>query len=188
MFKVCVMASGGGGNLKSILESSYQGKIFMVNAVVVDRECGAINVASNFGVKCISLSGTDASAYLEAIPEDTDLLVLAGFMPIVPKDVCLAFENRFINTHPSLLPKHGGIGMYGVRVQEAVLSAGESVAGCTVHRVESEVDSGEILAQISIPIPSGVDAWALGGLVFELETKLLPEVVVKFARGEFQTC
>jgi phosphoribosylglycinamide formyltransferase 1 len=182
------MASGGGGNLRSILECSILSQGYVVNAVISDRDCGAIRVASDFGIQGILLSSNDSRAYLESIPGNTDLLVLAGFMPIVPSDVCLAFENRFINTHPSLLPQYGGIGMYGVKVQEAVLAAGESFTGCTVHRVEPKVDGGEILAQSSIPIPLGVDAWALGGLVFELETKLLPEVILKFVDGEFQIC
>lgn len=188
MFNVCVMASGGGGNLRSILEVSLETHAYVVNCVIVDRDCGATSVASDFGVPSYCLKDLSSTSYLNLVPISTDLLVLAGFMPIVPGEVCKAFENRFINTHPSLLPKYGGIGMHGVKVQEAVLNGGESTAGCTVHRVDSNVDTGEILEQVSIEIPKGIDAWTLGGMVFELETKLLPKVILDFANGKYKKC
>lgn len=185
MYKVCVLASGGGGNLKSIITRSIENLEYQVTTVVVDRSCGAIGIAELFNIPCVTLINNQVETYLRVIPEDTDLVVLAGFMPIVPLEICHIFEGKFINTHPSLLPKFGGIGMYGVKVQEAVLAAGETNTGCTVHRVVAEVDSGEILAQKSIEIPEGIDAWTLGGSVFMLENELLPEVISRFAKGEF---
>ncbi len=114
---------------------------------------------------------------LAAIPKETDLIVLAGFMPIVPADVCARWKGKIINTHPSLLPKYGGKGMYGVRVQEAVMAAGEKQAGCTVHFVSDEIDGGEIILQKAIAVDSNETPWQLGGRIFLEENKLLVEAV-----------
>lgn len=78
---------------------------------------------------------------------DTSLIVLAGFLPIIPKWICEKWERRIINIHPSLLPEYGGKGMYGVKVQEAVLRNHEKYAGCTVHYVDEGIDTGEIIIQ-----------------------------------------
>jgi len=183
MYKVSVMASAGGGNFRAILEHAAITEDFAVICLVTNHDCGAVSVANEFGVPVKLLLNNEPSAYLDLIPKDTDLLVLAGFMPVVPGEVCDTYRGRFINTHPSLLPKFGGKGMYGVNVQNSVLAAGENEAGCTVHRVDSNIDGGEILAQDRLLIPKGIDAWSLGGLVFELEKNLLPKVISKFAKG-----
>jgi phosphoribosylglycinamide formyltransferase-1 len=183
MYKVSIMASGGGGNFRAILEHGAVTQDYAVICLVTNHDCGAVSVAKEFGIPARLLSSNEPKNYLELIPEDTDLLVLAGFMPVVPSEVCDRYRGRFINTHPSLLPKFGGKGMYGVNVQNAVLAAGESEAGCTVHRVDSTVDGGEILAQDRFLIPIDIDAWSLGGLVFELEKNLLPKIISKFATG-----
>jgi phosphoribosylglycinamide formyltransferase 1 len=183
MYKICVLASGGGGNLRAILEHSKFSGDYQVTYLVTNQTCGAISVAKEFGVPTRLLLDNSPKSYLDLLPKETDLLVLAGFMPIVPEKVCNAFIGRIINTHPSLLPKYGGKGMYGVKVQSAVLSAGETETGCTIHEVDSTVDGGKIIAQDRISIPEGIDAWSLGGLVFNLERNLLPKVISKFALG-----
>ncbi len=118
-----------------------------------------------------------------AIPMNTNLVVLAGFMPILPRWFCDKWQWKIINTHPSLLPRHGGIGMYGVHVQEAVLADGDLFAGCTVHFVSSEIDGGVIIAQSMIPVYPSESPWDLGGRVFAEEVKLLPSVIEKIMRG-----
>ena len=183
MYKVSVMASGGGGNFRAILEHAALTKDFTVICLLTNHDCGAVLVAGEFNVPTILLPNNEPKTYLDLIPQDTNLLVLAGFMPVVPSQVCDSYKGRFINTHPSLLPKFGGKGMYGVNVQKAVLAAGDNEAGCTVHRVDSTVDGGEILAQDRFLIPSEIDAWSLGGLVFEMEKNLLPKIISKFAAG-----
>jgi phosphoribosylglycinamide formyltransferase-1 len=113
-----------------------------------------------------------------------DLIVLAGFMPIVSTKVIESISGRIVNTHPSLLPKHGGRGMYGVKVQESVLRSLDERTGCTVHQVNSEIDGGLVLAQSELIIPMGVTPWSLGGLVHELERELLPLTIHRLAIGE----
>lgn len=119
---------------------------------------------------------------LTAIPADADLIVLAGFMP-VSAWICEKWPRKIINTHPSLLPKYGGKGMVGVRVQEAVMRAGEREAGCTVHYVSPEIDAGEIILQKSIEVDYETP-WQLGGRVFIEENKLL---VRRYAKSRPKT-
>lgn len=183
MFSVTVLASGGGGNLDSIIKHGNHLKLFRVVKVVTNRICGALTIAEQHKIQTEILDCSDPENYFEVIPRDSDLVVLAGFMPIVPKKVCNFFSGRIINTHPSLLPKYGGIGMYGVRVHEAVLKAQEKITGCTVHFVTEGVDEGPIILQESFEIPEGIDAWALGGLVFDRETKVLPNAISLLAEG-----
>ena len=112
-----------------------------------------------------------------ALPPSADLIVLAGFMPIVPGDICERWQGKIINIHPSLLPKYGGKGMYGVKVQEAVMRAKEEMAGCTVHFVNAGIDEGEIILQKSIEVDYNETPWQLGGRVFKEENRLLVEAV-----------
>ena len=98
-------------------------------------------------------------------------------MPIIPEKICNKFQGKIINTHPSLLPAYGGKGMYGVRVQEAVLENKEEYAGCTVHFVNEMIDGGEIIIQKKIKTIANESAWDLGGRVFLEENKTLPEAI-----------
>jgi len=123
--------------------------------------------------------------FLDAIPKNTKLIVLAGFMPILPDEICYLWSGRIINTHPSLLPKFGGKGMYGVKVQEAVLAAGEEFAGCTVHFVTPEIDGGEIILQKSISVHPNETAWQLGQRVYKEENRLLLDSI-KLLKSKFK--
>lgn len=184
MLKITVFVSGGGGNLRAIIENENHLKLYRVIKVVSERECGAILVAQKYKIDFQFLKKLNPENYLQSIPHNTDLVVLAGYMPIVPAIVCNLFSNRMINTHPSLLPKFGGKGMYGVNVQRAVLAAGEEYAGCTVHYVNEKIDEGRVIAQSTVRIPAGIDAWELGGVVHKLENSLLPEIISRFATGD----
>ena len=113
----------------------------------------------------------------KAIPSNVDLIVLAGFLPIIPEFICDKWQGKMINTHPSLLPKYGGKGMYGVNVQKAVMRAKEKNAGCTVHYVNRDIDAGEIILQSSIDVNYSETPWQLGERVFKEENKLLVEAV-----------
>jgi phosphoribosylglycinamide formyltransferase-1 len=183
--KIIVCSSGGGGNFKSLIEKSYKYKSYEISRLVVDRNCGAQSVAKDFGInsELICVTKEFANNLTQSLWK-IDLVVLAGFMPIIPETVIKELKGCIINSHPSLLPKHGGIGMFGVRVQESVLKSGDLSAGCTVHQVTQEIDGGKILAQAEIPVPAGIDAWSLGGLVHDLECQLLPATVDRIARGE----
>ncbi len=182
-FHVVVCASGGGGNFQALIDKREEVGYEIVR-LIVDRPCGAVDRAAKYGIPCVVLDGTASreqrmDAFDKAIPADTDLIVLAGFMPIVPAWICEKWPRKIINTHPSLLPKYGGKGMVGVRVQEAVMHAGEREAGCTVHYVSPEIDAGEIILQKSIPVDYRETPWQLGGRVFIEENRLLVEAVRK---------
>lgn len=180
-YKVVFLASEGGGNFKVAVERSNSHN-FEVTKLIVNKECGAIKKAEELSIPCdlIPLKGTLLFEAIErAIPNDTDLIVLGGFMPIVPKWFCEKFARKIINIHPSLLPAYGGKGMYGVHVQEAVMEANEEYAGCTVHYVEAGVDTGEIIEQWKMKIDYSLTPWELGGEIFFRGAEMLPFVIDK---------
>ena len=113
-----------------------------------------------------------------------DLVVLAGWLRLVPAAVVHRYEGRMINIHPALLPAFGGRGMYGARVHEAVLAAGARISGATVHLVADEYDSGRILAQWPVPVLRGDTPAELAARVLQAEHRILPAVVAALARGE----
>lgn len=189
-FLVTVCASGGGGNFEAIARAQ-EAVGYRVKLLIVDRECGAIDKARQHRIPCRVLDRTlpqeDFSRDLDqAIPTDTDLVVLAGFFPIISAELCRKWAGRMINTHPSLLPKHGGRGMYGVHVQEAVLASGDAVAGCTVHYVDQTIDGGKIILQQPVAVRAGETAWELGGRIFLEENRLLVQAIelIMRKRGE----
>ncbi|MEF8698773.1 MAG: phosphoribosylglycinamide formyltransferase [Candidatus Accumulibacter sp. UW20] len=180
-FRIVVCASGGGGNFQALIDSRESLGI-EISQLLVDRHCGAVQRAVSCGVAYTILENARNPSQLaddldRLIPDCTDLIVLTGFMPIIPESICKKWPRKIINTHPSLLPKYGGRGMYGVRVQEAVMNAQEREAGCTVHYVNSDIDGGEIIMQESMVINYSDTPWQLGGRVFELENRLLIEAV-----------
>ncbi len=185
---ITVMASGGGGNFKYLVGSSVANQ-FEVVMLLTDRPCGAELIASSLGIEFKRLNRDrlgqiDSSETIQAVPNNTDLIVLAGFMPIVPAEVINKWNGKVINTHPSLLPKHGGIGMYGVKVHESVLAAGDTVTGCTVHFVTDEVDMGPVIHQTRVPVPRGISAWDLGGIVYSHEGPQLVKAIQMIKDGE----
>lgn len=180
-FKVVFLASEGGGNFEIAVERSLFHR-YEVTKLIVNKECGAIEKAKFLGIPCAILP-LKGNALFEAInrelPPNTDLIVLGGFMPIVPEWFCNKWKRRIINIHPSLLPAYGGKGMYGVHVQEAVMAAKEKYAGCTVHYVEAGVDTGEIIEQWKIKIDYSLTPWELGGEIFLRGAEMLPYVIEK---------
>lgn len=180
-FNVVVCASGGGGNFQALIDARTALAI-KIPLLVVDRPCGAIERAVSHGIPHIVLEAARGKellfeAFARAIPTDVDLIVLAGFMPILPAFICERWPGKIINTHPSLLPKYGGKGMYGVKVQEAVMRAKEATAGCTVHFVNAGIDEGSIILQKAITVDYGETPWQLGGRIFKEENSLLVEAV-----------
>ncbi|MFN3683119.1 MAG: formyltransferase family protein, partial [Fimbriimonadaceae bacterium] len=111
------------------------------------------------------------------------LVCLAGYMRLLPKEVLDSFPNRVLNIHPALLPKFGGKGMYGMRVHEAVLRAGEAESGCTVHLVNERYDEGPIVVQLRCPVLPDDTPETLAARVLELEHRAYPEAVRKVLAG-----
>jgi phosphoribosylglycinamide formyltransferase/phosphoribosylglycinamide formyltransferase-1 len=112
-----------------------------------------------------------------------DLVVLAGYLKLVPAEVIAAYRGRIVNIHPALLPAFGGKGMFGARVHEAVLASGATESGATVHLVDEVYDHGSVLAQMRVPVLPGDTADRLAARVLEVEHRLLPAVVLAAARA-----
>lgn len=180
-FRIVVCASGGGGNFQALIDARAELDV-EITCLLVDRPCGAVDRAVAHGIPhvLVNRGGGSAAMFTEfsaAVPADTDLIVLAGFMPIIPPEICEQWRGRMINTHPSLLPKYGGRGMYGVKVQEAVMRAGDTIAGCTVHFVSAGIDAGDIILQQTVPVDPQETPWQLGGRIFREENRLLVAAV-----------
>ena len=170
-----MLASNGGGNFEALVEKSVPYG-YRVTKLIVNKNCSAIEKAIKLGVPycLITAKGDELFKKIDMeIPFSTDLIVLGGFMPILPAWFCEKWNHKIINIHPSLLPAYGGKGMYGVKVQEAVMNAQEKYAGCTVHYVDSSVDGGEILEQWKLKVDYSLTPWQLGGIIFERGTQLL---------------
>ncbi len=183
--RVAVLVSGGGTNLQALLDALRDSPLARVAAVIADRPgAGALERARRAGVPTTVLRDhRDAAELLGALHgARADLVVLAGYLKLVPAAVVARFRLRMINIHPALLPACGGPGMYGRRVHEAVLASGAAESGATVHYVDEQYDRGPIIAQAKVPVRSGDTAETLAARVLEAEHRLLPEVVVELAR------
>lgn len=191
MKRIAVLASGSGSNLQSILDHfATFGDDAPAEVVVVasDRpQAGAIERARFGGVEAVVLRDVrepDSPEIMDLLVErDIDYVALAGYLRLVPAPVVDRFANHMLNIHPALLPAHGGPGMYGLRIHQAVLNAHEPVSGATVHYVTHEYDTGPIIAQWPVPVLPADDAHALAARVLTIEHALYPRVLEAFARG-----
>ena len=182
--RVAVAVSGGGSNLQALLDSlPAAGPARIALVLSNSAKAGGLARAEAKGVTTAVLrdhaSGAEWLALLEA--HGIELIVLAGYLKLVPPEVIAAFRGRIVNVHPALLPAFGGPGMYGKRVHEAVIAAGATESGCTVHLVDEEYDRGEILAQARVPVLPGDTAESLAARVLAEEHRLLPRVVLATA-------
>ncbi|HXF96883.1 MAG TPA: phosphoribosylglycinamide formyltransferase [Gemmatimonadales bacterium] len=182
--RVAVLASGGGTNLQALLDALGTDAPARVVRVISDRpDAGALERARRAGVEAQVLRNPADAPGLAAALADADLVVLAGYLKLVPAAVVARFRGRMINIHPALLPGFGGPGMYGRRVHQAVLRSGATVSGATVHYVDEEYDRGPIIAQWPVPVRPGDTPETLAARVLAVEHQLLPAVVLALARG-----
>jgi formyltetrahydrofolate-dependent phosphoribosylglycinamide formyltransferase len=182
--RVAVAVSGRGSNLEALLRALGPGAPARVALVLSDRAgAPALERAREQGVPAEVLpdpsDGGDWLARLERYR--IDLVVLAGYLKLVPAAVTARYRDRIVNVHPALLPAFGGRGMYGRRVHEAVLASGARESGVTVHLVDEVYDRGAILAQRRVPVLPGDTPERLAARVLELEHRLLPAVVLAAA-------
>lgn len=188
--RVTVMASGSGTNFQALLDRfnlGEDGSARIVRLVASRPDAGALERAraADVGTAVVEEDGPDGralAAELEAA--GSDLVVLAGWLRLVPGPVVRAYRGRMINIHPALLPAFGGEGMYGGRVHRAVLESGVRVTGVTVHFVDEDYDTGRIIAQWPVPVRDGDDPERLASRVLRVEHRLLPATVAALARGE----
>lgn len=172
---IAVFASGAGTTLQAIIDQ--QGTYgYKVTLVVINRECPSIERAQKHGIaSLLSKNWEEIDKKLE--DSDIKLVVLAGFLAIIPYWICKKWDKQIINIHPSLLPKFGGKGMYGMHVHEAVWKAGEKNTGCTVHYVSAEVDGGNIIAQSVVDVDENDTPDTIAQRVQAAEKVLLPRVI-----------
>ena len=195
MTNIAVLVSGGGTNLQALIDAQAADKIEngRIRLVVSSNpEAFALERAAKAAIPSAVLrrrdfdSADDYGAALTALLEEYDigLIVLAGFMTVLPDSFCRQYENRIINVHPSLIPSFCGEGFYGLRVHEAALAKGVKVTGATVHFVSEVVDGGAIIAQKAVCVEDGDTPEILQRRVMEqAEWILLPQAVSDFCAG-----
>ena len=184
--RIAVAISGRGSNLEALHHALEGGAAAKIVVVMSDRpDAGGLERAQQWGISTEVLPKPGDGAFWIALLRRyaVDLVVLAGYVKLVPADVIAAFRGRILNVHPALLPAFGGKGMYGHRVHEAVLASGARETGATVHLVDETYDQGATLAQARVPVLPGDTAELLAERVLEQEHRLLPAVVLAAARA-----
>jgi formyltetrahydrofolate-dependent phosphoribosylglycinamide formyltransferase len=184
--RVAVAVSGRGSNLEALLEALGDGREARVALVLSNRaDAPALERARRRGIAAAVLADfSSASEWLDLLERHgAELLVLAGYLKLVPTGVIARYRGRVLNVHPALLPAFGGPGMYGRRVHEAVLASGATESGCTVHLVDEEYDRGAILGQRRVPVVPGDTPDTLAQRVLREEHRILPAAVLAAARA-----
>jgi phosphoribosylglycinamide formyltransferase 1 len=192
--KIAVLASHEGTTLQAILDACAQGIIAAYVALVISNnaESGALRRARAAGVDTLHLSSRthpDPVALDRAIcsaleSHGADVALLAGYMKMLGPVTLERFAGRVLNTHPALLPKFGGRGMYGAHVHRAVLAAGERSSGASIHLVDASYDTGAVIAQVTVPVERGDSVETLAARVQQGERALLVSVLADFATGK----
>jgi len=187
---LAVFVSGRGSNLRAVLDSPALKNLIEVKAVVGDKlYCPAFDIAKNFSIPVYSVGkkeGFLSFDELEIVLKDfkIDLIVLAGFLKLIPENFVRAFRNKIINIHPALLPSFGGSGMYGMNVHKAVFESSAQVSGASVHFVDETYDTGKIIAQRCVDISEVKSPEEIAECVLSIEHQLLPYVIEKIALGK----
>lgn len=185
--RIAVLISGGGTNLQAILDAVETGILDLQIACVISnrKEAFGLKRAENSGVPAYYIGKGNypdeverEKALLNLLEgEKIDLIVLAGYLNILPSSVIGTFKDRIINIHPSLIPKHSGKGFYGIKVHESVISCGDSITGVTVHYVDEGVDTGKVIERVEIPVFKSDTAESLSKRVLVIEHELLVKVL-----------
>lgn len=193
--RIAVFISGGGSNLQSLIDASRAGWLYGDVVLVVSNNDDAYGLqrALKAGIDTFVYkvknyeSKEDAHADLMAILENyrVDFIALAGYLKLLPPPVIKKFRNRITNIHPALLPRYGGKGMYGHHVHAAVIAAGDTESGATVHLVDEIYDNGRILDQKKVPVRPDDTPDSLAARVLEVEHEIYPLALDKLIRGRY---
>lgn len=195
MLKIAVLVSGGGTNLQAILDAIDNGTITNAKVEVVisnNKNAYALERAKNHGIENLCISPKDFASreefnevFLEKLNSyQPDLVVLAGFLVVIPEKMIQAYRNRIINIHPSLIPSFCGTGYYGLKVHEGVLARGVKVTGATVHFVDEGTDTGPIILQKAVEVEQGDTPEVLQRRVMEqAEWVIMPKAIDLIANG-----
>lgn len=198
MLKLLVCVSGGGTNLQAVIDGIGNGTITnarIVRVISNNRGAYALTRAKDNGIDAVCISPRDYDtrdgfhrAFLQAVEEaEPDLIVLAGFLVVIPQELVRRYVNRIINIHPSLIPSFCGTGFYGLRVHEAVLARGVKVTGATVHFVDEGTDTGPIILQKAVAVCDDDTPEILQKRVMEqAEWIILPQAIDLIANGKIE--
>lgn len=196
MLKIAVLVSGGGTNLQAIMDAIETGTISNTKIEVVisnNKNAYALERARQKEIEALCISPKDYESRMEFNREflqkldkyEVDLVVLAGFLVVIPEEMIAKYRNRIINIHPSLIPSFCGTGYYGLKVHEAVLNRGVKITGATVHFVDEGTDTGPIILQKAVAVESEDTPEVLQRRVMEqAEWKILPEAINLIANGK----
>lgn len=183
MKKIAILASGEGTNAERIIRYFSEKKTAEVVVVITNKsQAGVIKRAEGLGIptEIIPSQGFSVGEALKTLHQyETDFVVLAGFLLKVPDDILHDYPNKIVNIHPALLPKFGGKGMYGSRVHEAVIAAGEKESGITIHYINERYDEGGIILQTQCPVMPDDTPDTLAARVHQLEYEFFPKVIEK---------
>ena len=186
--RVIIFASGSGSNALKIFEYFNNNQNIIIDSIYCNNpRANVINVFQKLSIKTVLFNKKELyeSAFLEAIiSTNPDLIVLAGFLLKIPEKMVSAFENRIINIHPSLLPKYGGKGMYGLNIHKEVLLNKEKFSGLTIHYVNKEYDKGAVIFQKKIKINEKETPESLSSKVLKLEHENYPVIIEKILNNE----
>ena len=192
--RIAVLCSGGGTNLQALIDEQEAGQIDGEIVLVLSNasKAYALDRARKHGIEAKFISKKQAGsdeAFNDAILAElrrvgAELVVLAGYLPIVGRQIVRAYEHRIINIHPALIPAFCGPGMYGHHVHEAVLAYGAKISGATTHFVDEQVDHGGVILQRSVPVLEGDTPETLAARVLTVEHEILPESVRLFCAGK----
>jgi len=184
--KLLFFASGSGTNFQSVIDAINSGELDVeISGLITDREdAGAIQRARKHAIPVFVVTPEPGNTYgrrlLSVLKNlEPSLIVLAGFLRKIPDSVIDQFRGKIINIHPSLLPKYGGRGFFGLNVHRAVIENNDPISGCTIHFVDEKYDNGDIIAQIEVPVNESDTPESLAKKVLKEEHKLLPDTIQK---------
>lgn len=192
MKNIAIFVSGNGTNCENIIRHFHNSKVARVKLVVSNRpDAYALTRAKNLGVDTAIVGRAEFARAQNVLPllqkHSIDHIVLAGFLLMVPEYLIDKYDGRILNIHPSLLPKHGGKGMYGHHVHGAVKAAGDTETGITVHRVSNVCDGGEIVAQFKVALTPSDTVGDIEAKIHVLEMKHFPGVIEKEIKELYTT-
>ncbi len=180
MTRVAILASGTGSNTKSLIEYFLRNSEIEITAVGTNRKtAGVIEIAESFGVATFHFNKAqmaEGELLAKLYSLNIDWILLSGFLLKIPLEIIDAYDNRILNIHPSLLPKHGGKGMYGMNVHNSVFESDDDKSGMTIHKVTEDYDDGDVVFQVQVDISQCESAEEIASKVLALEHHYYPRI------------
>jgi|SRR6185312_4257430 len=187
MHRIAIFASGEGTNARNFVEYFKDSKDIRIALIVSNKkEAGVVQMAHEAGIEILIVdrdSFYTGNKVVDELQQKADFIVLAGFLWMIPDNICKAFAGKMVNIHPALLPNYGGKGMYGSKVHEAVITNKEKESGITIHYVNDKYDEGKIIFQAKCAVESSNTPEILAQKIHELEYRFYPQVVEKLLLG-----